>query len=67
MLNNPYMYNKVPLFFFWFDLSLEARAQILEIILWVFWEKQSFPSISKDVLNIFLILFDTPASFYLSH
>ena len=33
------MYNKVPLFF-WFDLSLEARAEILEIISYVFWKKR---------------------------
>ena len=47
MLNNP-SWNKGPLFFR-FDLSLEAWAEILEIIAWVFWEEQSF---DKDIIKL---------------
>ena len=32
-----------------FDLSLEARAEIMEIISWVFWEKQSF---HNDIIKL---------------
>ena len=38
----------MPLFFL-FDLSLEARAEILEIISWVSWEKRSF---HKDIIKL---------------
>ena len=34
---------------FLFDLSLEARAEILEMIMWVFWEKRSF---HKDIIKL---------------
>ena len=37
-------------FIFWFDLSLEARAEISEIFSLVFWEKRLF---LKDILKLF--------------
>ena len=35
--------------FFWFDLSLEARAEISEIFSLLFWDKQFF---HKDILKL---------------
>ena len=44
----PNLYNKVPLFF-WFDLFLEARAEILEKISLVFLSKRWH---QKDILKL---------------
>ena len=41
-------YNKVPLFF-WFDLFLEARAEILKKISLAFWSKRWH---QKDILKL---------------
>ena len=37
------------LLFFWFDLSLEARAEISDIFSLLFWDKQLF---HKDILKL---------------
>ena len=42
--------------FFWFDLSLEARAEILEIISWVFWEKRSFHKDIEKLTHLYVSL-----------